>query len=167
MFCVGLDNAKTPVNIGHALRACHAYGASMLAVSGSRGIRSATDVTAAYNTIPVVRCSEIHAVIPFGCVPVAVELHPNAESLITFHHPRNAIYIFGAEDNTLGHRVLSYCKHIVYVPTAICMNLSACVNVVLYDRAAKASNPNADVAPAPGAHVQRLVSQPEQEVNRG
>ena len=139
MFAVGLDNAKNPHNIGHALRACHAYGAAMLAVSGSRAIRSATDVTAAYRRIPLIRCENIRDAIPFACVPIAVELHDRAESLITFEHPRNAIYIFGAEDHTLGDRVLSYCKHVVYVPTAICMNLSACVNVVLYDRIAKES----------------------------
>jgi hypothetical protein len=111
----------------------------MLAVSGSRGVRSATDVTSSYNRLPLVRCAQIHDVIPFGCIPVAVELHPKAVSLVNFNHPSNAIYIFGAEDNTLGERVLGYCKHVVYVPTFICMNLSACVNVVLYDRVAKAS----------------------------
>ncbi len=163
MFCVGLDNAKTPVNIGHALRACHAYGASMLAVSGSRGVRSATDVTSAYNHLPLVRCEQIHDVIPFGCVPVAVELHPKAVSLVGFQHPKNAIYIFGAEDNTLGERVLGYCKHVVYVPTSICMNLSACVNVVLYDRVAKASNATGQVAGASPAHLHPLVGRQSED----
>ncbi|GAF89366.1 unnamed protein product, partial [marine sediment metagenome] len=27
-----------------------------------------------------------------------------------------------------------WCKHTIYIPTAYCMNLSATVNVVLYDR---------------------------------
>jgi tRNA(Leu) C34 or U34 (ribose-2'-O)-methylase TrmL len=145
MFCVGLDNAKNAINVGHALRACHAYGAAMLAVSGTRDVRSPTDVSSAYKEIPLVRCGDLHSVIPFGCVPVAVELVPHAENLVTFVHPKNAIYIFGAEDNTLGSRVLAYCKHVVYVPTSICMNLSACVNVVLYDRIAKETVRNAQL----------------------
>lgn len=140
MFGVGLDNAKNAINVGHVLRACHAYGAAMLAVSGCRAVRSCTDVTSAYRHIPVLRCTDLHEYIPFGCIPVAVELRPEAESLVGFKHPDNAFYVFGAEDNTLGARVVSWCKHVVYVPTAVCMNLSACVNVVLYDRIAKAIN---------------------------
>ena len=43
----------------------------------------------------------------------------------------------GAEDATLGDRILSRCASVVYVPTRFCMNLAAAVNVVLYDRCAK------------------------------
>ena len=75
MFAIGLDNAKNPINIGHCLRAAHAYGASMLAVSG------------AMNHIPLVRTDNLHDAIPFGCVPVTVELHPRAENLVDFTPP--------------------------------------------------------------------------------
>jgi tRNA(Leu) C34 or U34 (ribose-2'-O)-methylase TrmL len=136
MFSIGLSNPKTGINVGHVLRAADAYGASMVAITGKR-VLGTTDVTKAYRRIPVLRGADLHALIPYGCVPVAVELVPEATSLVTFVHPENAFYVFGAEDNTLGQKVLSWCKHIVYVPTSICMNLSACVNVVLYDRIAK------------------------------
>jgi tRNA(Leu) C34 or U34 (ribose-2'-O)-methylase TrmL len=136
MFAIGLDHAKNPINVGHVLRAAEAFGASMVAITGNR-VRSSTDTSGAYNRIPVLRGDDLHALIPFGCVPVAVELHTRAECLTKFVHPQNAFYVFGAEDNTLGERTLSWCKHVVYVPTSICLNLSACVNVVLYDRVAK------------------------------
>jgi tRNA(Leu) C34 or U34 (ribose-2'-O)-methylase TrmL len=70
-------------------------------------------------------------------VPVAVDLIEGATSLVEFKHPERAFYIFGAEDQTLGRRVLDWCKNVVYVPTDRCMNLAATVNVVLYDRLAK------------------------------
>lgn len=136
MFAIGLSNPKSPINVGHVLRAADAYGACMVAITGKR-VTGSTDVSKAYRRIPVLRGENLHALIPFGCIPVAVEFIPTSQNLINFVHPQNAFYVFGAEDNTLGHNVLSWCKHVVYVPTNICMNLSACVNVVLYDRKAK------------------------------
>jgi tRNA(Leu) C34 or U34 (ribose-2'-O)-methylase TrmL len=136
MFAIGLSNPKTPINVGHVLRAADAYGACMVAITGKR-VTGNTDVTKAYRRIPVLRGEDLHDLIPYGCVPVAIEFIPSSVNLVEFVHPENAFYVFGAEDNTLGSKVLSWCKHTVYVPTKICMNLSACVNVVLYDRIAK------------------------------
>jgi tRNA(Leu) C34 or U34 (ribose-2'-O)-methylase TrmL len=39
----------------------------------------------------------------------------------------------------LGERVLSWCRDVVYIPTNGCLNLAACVNVVLYDRQSKSN----------------------------
>ena len=138
MFAIGLSNPKFSCNVGHVLRAADAYGATAVCVSGRRiSARAGTDVTQAYKRIPVLRGTDLRDMIPFNCVPVAIELSDKAEDLRTFEHPAHAFYIFGAEDATLGEKTLSWCKKIVYVPTRICMNLSACANVVLYDRIAK------------------------------
>ena len=87
--------------------------------------------------IPVLQVSDLHDVIPWNCVPVAVDLVPEATPLPEYEHPERAFYVFGAEDQTLGARVLGWCRDVVYVPTAGCMNLSCAVNVVLYDRMVK------------------------------
>jgi tRNA(Leu) C34 or U34 (ribose-2'-O)-methylase TrmL len=137
MFALGVHNPKFSQNIGHILRAADAYGASFVAYSGNRKATSCCDTTKAIKRIPTVFCDSLWDVIPYGLVPVAVELCDDAESLIDFIHPKNAFYFFGAEDATLGKLTLERCKHKVYVPTSICMNLSACVNVVLYDRLSK------------------------------
>ena len=73
----------------------------------------------------------------FDCIPVAVELVESAVPLPSYNHPSRAFYIFGAEDATLGQRVLSWCRDVIYVPMDGCMNLAATVNVVLYGRFAK------------------------------
>jgi hypothetical protein len=96
-----------------------------------------TDTPKAYRSIPVVLIEDLHDVIPFDCVPVGVDLVDGAQNLISYIHPKRAFYIFGAEDQTLGHRILSWCRDVIYVPTNRCMNLAASVNVVLYDRMAK------------------------------
>ena len=87
--------------------------------------------------MPVLRTEDLHDAIPYDTVPVAVDLIDGATSLKNYVHPERAFYIFGAEDATLGKRVLSWCRDTVYVPTNYCMNLAATVNVVLYDRQSK------------------------------
>lgn len=138
LFAVGLDNPKTNVNVGAVIRAVDVYGGQMVAVSGHRYSAAATDTMKGHRRIPVLHnLDDLHAVVPFDSVPVAVELIDDAISLVDYVHPKNAFYVFGAEDNTLGQRVLSWCRDVVFVPTRHCMNLAATVNVVLYDRMAK------------------------------
>lgn len=134
---IGLDNPKNAINVGSALRAAGVYGASMVAASGRRFGASPTDTMKHYRHLPLVRPDDLRDVIPFDCVPVAIDLIEGATSLVEYKHPERAFYIFGAEDATLGERTLSWCRDVVYVPTSGCMNLAATVNVVLYDRMQK------------------------------
>ena len=69
--------------------------------------------------------------------PVAVELRPDAESLVTFEHPENALYVFGPEDGGVPKPIRLLCHRFVVIPTHHCLNLAAAVNVVLYDRRLK------------------------------
>ncbi len=135
--CIGLDNPKNSINVGHALRACGIYSAAFLAVSGHRYHKAPTDAMRHHKHLPLMTVNDLRDVIPYDCVPVAVEIIEGAKPLTEYEHPERAFYVFGAEDNTLGERVLSWCRDIVYIPTAGCMNLAATVNVVLYDRMMK------------------------------
>ena len=81
-----------------------------------------------------VHTDDLHSVVPFDCVPVAVDLIEGAVPLGRYVHPERAFYVFGPEDGTLGKSITSWCRDTVYVPTKFCMNLAATVNVVLYDR---------------------------------
>lgn len=138
---IGLVNPKTRENVGSVLRAAGCYGAALVVVSGMRPDhymgRINTDTQKAYRRIPTLRVNDIFEACPYDCVPVAVELLPNARSLIDFHHPERAFYILGPEDGTLGKAITDRCKWTVQVPTTFCMNLAATANVVLYDRLAK------------------------------
>lgn len=139
---VALDNPLRSVNVGSVLRVADRFGASLVAIRGARWERVPTDTDAAYSRVPLLRLDDLRDGIPFDHVPVAVEIVDGAESLPGYVHPRNAYYVFGAEDATLGHRVLSWCRDVVRVPTRGCLNLSHAVAVVLYDRMAK-GGPNA------------------------
>jgi tRNA(Leu) C34 or U34 (ribose-2'-O)-methylase TrmL len=78
-------------------------------------------------------------VIPYDCVPVAVERRADAQPLPEYVHPDRAFYIFGPEDGSLGPDVLRWCRDLVVIPTEYSLNLAAAVNIVLYDRIAKLS----------------------------
>lgn len=137
---VALDNPKSIPNLGGAMRAAQCYGASLILIGGPRMARIAkiaTDTMKAYRHIPTMWVDDVMAHVPHDCVPVAIELVDGAKLLPAYAHPQRAFYVFGAEDGTLGKRVLDKCRDKVMVPTVGCMNLAACVNVVLYDRMAK------------------------------
>jgi len=136
---IGLDNPKTKENVGSVLRAAGCYGASMVATSGSRLSGTyKTDTQKAYRHMPYFhQVKSLFDVMPYDCVPVAVDLVDGATPLSEYQHPERAFYIFGAEDATLGKRVLDKCRDVVYIPTNFCMNLAATANVVLYDRMVK------------------------------
>jgi tRNA(Leu) C34 or U34 (ribose-2'-O)-methylase TrmL len=134
---IGLHHPKTPVNVGAVLRAAGCYGASLVATSGNRYTRAPTDTMSTYRHLPLIQCEDLHDVIPFDCVPVAIDLIEGAKPLTDYKHPERAFYVFGPEDGTLGQKVTNWCRDVVYVPTNGCMNLAATVNVILYDRLLK------------------------------
>ena len=145
---VALDNPKNNLNVGSALRAAGCFGASMVIVGGRRNSyrRAPTDTMAVHRRLPLVRVADVMGSIPFDCVPIAVDIVPGARDLPGYMHPERAYYIFGAEDATLGARVLDRCRDVIRIPSFACLNLAAAVNVILYDRAAKAASQIRSVA---------------------
>ena len=139
---IGLYHPKTRANVGGTLRAAFCFDAALVVVEGDRshfneGVGHCTNTLRSERHIPIVRTDDMHGAIPYGCVPVAVDLVDGATPLHAFQHPRNAFYVFGPEDGTLGGDILRRCRDKIMVPTRQCMNLAATVNVVLYDRLAK------------------------------
>lgn len=134
---IGLYHPKDRHNVAATLRAAEAYGSAFVAYSGKRYRTSGVDANKSVRKLPLFQTDDLFDLIPYDCTPVAIEFLKDAKPLHTFEHPKRAFYIFGPEDSTLGEPVLSKCAHVVYVPTEICMNLAATVNVVLYDRMVK------------------------------
>jgi len=136
---IALDNPKCAANVGGAMRAVGVYGAQLVVLAGPRfkRLKFASDTMKTWKHIPVVEVENVFDVLPHDCVPVAVDLLPGAAELPAYRHPERAFYVFGAEDATLGARIVNHCRDKIMVPTHRCMNLAATVNVVLYDRLAK------------------------------
>lgn len=134
---IGLVQPKWESNVGGVFRAASCYNADLICIEGKRFERQAPDTTKAWRHIPTLRADSVLDLIPYDCIPVAVELVDGAIPLPSFNHPQRAIYIFGPEDGCIPSRVLDKCPMKVIVPTTRCMNLAATVNVVLYDRMVK------------------------------
>ncbi|KXF81828.1 RNA methyltransferase [Enterovibrio coralii] len=140
---IGLDNPKSPSNVGAVLRASRCYQAGEVRYTGVRYDRAAkfyTDTQDAIDTIPLNGVASLTENLEDGVEIVCVELAVGATSLPSFEHPEKAIYIFGPEDGSIAKDIVKKAHHVVYVPTVGCMNLAATVNVVLYDRLAKSDN---------------------------
>lgn len=139
---LGLINPKTPENVGNILRAAGCFGVSGIFYTGRRfhyARQFISDTKDNHEKIPLVHCESLQSILPDNAVPVAVELAEGATPLMQFTHPQNAFYVFGPEDGSLSKEVVNWCQHVVYIPTTGCLNLSATVNVVLYDRLSKSS----------------------------
>lgn len=139
---LGIDNPKSPENMGYVLRAAGCYDAQQIFYTGQRYDRAKkffTDTKNASSKIPMEGVENLLDCVPRGAQIVAVELVEGATPLMQFSHPDNAYYLFGPEDGTLSQEILNRCDAVVYIPTIGCMNIAATVNVVLYDRLSKRS----------------------------
>lgn len=135
---IAVDGPKEVKNLGGILRAAGNYRSKLVVLGNSRiNPKHSADTMKIYRHMPLIRVDDVLDAIPFGAVPVAVDLIDGAIPLPEYTHPKRAYYIFGAEDRTLGARITDRCKDVIYVPTNRCMNLAAAVTVVLYDRMVK------------------------------
>lgn len=134
---VGLLQPKRETNVWGVVRGCWIYDVSMLAIQWSRYHNQATDTNKTFRKMPILQEINLRDVIPYDCVPVAVDLCEWAVSMIDYEHPKRAFYIFWPEDWTLGRNITDRCRDVIYIPWNFCMNLASCVNVVLYDRMSK------------------------------
>lgn len=151
MTAVVLINPKYPHNVGAAYRACAAFGAEKLYVTGSRAQWEATgkgqrlpreermrvykDKVALVRTArPFEMAFHDNELDDERLVPVAVEVSPTAEPLAFFEHPANALYVFGPEDGSVPRVARRFCHRFVILPGDHCLNLAAAVSCVLMHR---------------------------------
>ncbi len=140
--CVALDRPTDPVNVGHALRASFCFRARLMIIGGSEeGLRLgklSTDPMRTYRHVPVIKSENILDSVPYGCSLVCIELDPRATPLMEFTHPERACYVFGPENGSISDDLLERSEHKIEIPTVASLNLGMTVNIVLYDRIAKA-----------------------------
>jgi tRNA(Leu) C34 or U34 (ribose-2'-O)-methylase TrmL len=71
---------------------------------------------------------------PLGTRVVAIE--QGGDSLQTYHHPENAIYLLGAEDHGLPQRIIDRCNGCIEIPSLIpnSYNVATAGSLVMYKR---------------------------------
>ena len=147
-YCaIGLSNPKTPSNVGSVLRAGVCLGADEIFYTGvryDRAQRFNTNTTSSELTTPLTHVTSITEAAKLAnpdVKTVCVELVENATPLPDFIHPPQALYIFGPEDYNLSQDTIDESDYVVFIPVQQCLNLSATVNILLYDRMIKNSTP--------------------------
>ena len=140
--CIALDRPTDPVNVGHVMRAAFCFDARLVIIGGdTSGIRLPklhTDPMRSFRHIPVIRSKNILDAVPESTTVIAIELTDDASTLIDFKHPERACYIFGPENGSISDELLERSDHKVMIPTMASLNLGMAVNIVMYDRLAKA-----------------------------
>jgi len=148
---IGLEDPKSPDNVGSVLRAAANYRVEHVFYTGVRYSRALERRVRAMDMgrkvsrdLPISSTENLLDAAGEEMTIVCIELVENAIPLPAYQHPDNALYIFGPEDGSLSQEMIEQADDVVYIPTVGSMNLAATVNVVLYDRAAKSEQWIAD-----------------------
>lgn len=157
---VVLVEPKFPRNVGAVVRAASCYGVEQVFYTGDRvsldpeaGERLPREERMkGYDEVELIQFDKPLNAFPEGVTPVAVEVRDNSEQLHLFPHPENPVYVFGPEDGGLDKSITPLCHRFVIIPSRHCVNLSAAVYIVLYDRAVKRAMAGIEPMPALREH---------------
>ena len=138
---VALINPKYSRNVSQVVRACSCFGIEQCWFTGNRVQIELTDKTRlpreermkGYSSVDIIHFDYFFEQFP-DCTPVGVDIIEGAESIITFQHPENALYIFGPEDGSISKIARGFCHRFVFIPMRHCANLAASSYITLYDR---------------------------------
>lgn len=136
-FGIGIQNGKTPENLGVLWRTAQNMGASFIFTIGNRYAKQGCDTHNAVKSMPYYHYDTFEDFfnhLPKGARLVGVELNDRAEDLETFHHPRRCVYLLGAEDHGLSKAAMEKCHYLVRFKSEKSVNVAVAGSIVLYDR---------------------------------
>ena len=139
-FGIGIQNGKTPENLGVLWRSAQNMGASFIFTIGNRYAKQACDTHKAVGAMPYFHYETFEDFfnnLPKGAMLIGVELSENAEQLETFTHPKRCVYLLGAEDHGLSNIAIEKSHHLVKFKSELSLNVSVAGSIVMYDRQAK------------------------------
>ncbi|WP_179336801.1 RNA methyltransferase [Winogradskyella ludwigii] len=136
-FGIGIQNGKTPENLGVLWRSAQNLGASFIFTIGNRYAKQACDTHDAVASIPYFHYEsfdDFFKNIPKGARLVGVELTDKAIPLETFNHTRRCVYLLGAEDHGLSKKAIEKSHFLVKFQSQLSLNVSVAGSIVMYDR---------------------------------
>jgi len=145
-FAIGIENTKTATNVGTLWRSAYNFGAQMVFTVGKRYKNQPSDTVKAWRHIPLLHFGDWqqykeHA--PQGWENIGVEILPTSKNIKGFSHPKQAVYILGAEDCGLSQEAIAICKHIIHIPSKHCLNVSVAGSIIMFDRTIKLNGESA------------------------
>lgn len=136
-FEIGIFSPKTEMNIGTLWRSAYQLGASGIFTIGRRYKQQASDTTKAFRHIPLRNYEsfeEFYSHIPYDAMLVGVEM--GGKALSCFAHPKQAVYLLGAEDYGLPKEVIAKCRLVVSIESVntLSYNVAVAGSLVMYHR---------------------------------
>ncbi|KGL62398.1 RNA methyltransferase [Polaribacter sp. Hel1_85] len=139
-FGIGIQNGKTPENLGVLWRSAQNMGASFIFTIGNRYAKQACDTHKAIGAMPYFHYETFEDFfnnLPKGAMLVGVELDEKAVQLETFTHPKRCVYLLGAEDHGMSKIAIEKSHHLVKFKSELSLNVSVAGSIIMYDRQAK------------------------------
>ena len=136
-FGIGIQNGKTPENLGVLWRTAQNLGASFIFTIGIRYAKQACETHNAVKSMPYFHYesfNDFYNHLPKGARVVGVELTEGVEDLETFRHPRRCVYLLGAEDHGLSKKAIEKSHHLIKFKSELSVNVVVAVSIVMYDR---------------------------------
>lgn len=137
-FGIGVEGVSKAMNVGTLFRTAHAFGASFVFTVNAQVRRREAgwaDTSDAPGAVPTYHFAGIEEFrLPQDCRLVGVEIVPEAITLPSFRHPRQAAYLLGAEREGLSAAAQALCDFVVRIPTRFAVNLGVAGAIVMYDR---------------------------------
>jgi len=136
-FEIGIYNSKLVQNLGTLWRSAYQLGATGIFTIGKRYKNHPSDTLAVYKQIPLRNYTDFDHF--FSCLPedtVLVAIEQGGTPLSQFYHPKQAVYLLGAEDTGLPEEILKKCHATVSLEAATksAYNVAVAGSIVLYHR---------------------------------
>ena len=136
-FEIGIFNGKYSENVGTLWRTAYQLGASGIFTVAYRYSRQPSDTVKAYRHIPLRNFETVQDFL--GGVPedakiVCVEM--GGTPLKEFKHPKQAIYLLGAEDSGIDKDLLDVSDHVISIEAVRqeSFNVAVAGAIIMYHR---------------------------------
>ena len=135
-FGIGIYHPKTETNIGTLWRSAYNFGADFIFVIGKRYKSQCSDTTKTDRHIPLYEYEKIEDLknnLPRHCEIIYIEQSSKSTDIKTFKHPKQCIYVLGAEDNGIPESIMKDDKQ-VHIDTPMCLNVAVAGSIIMFDR---------------------------------
>lgn len=141
-FEIGIMQGTNSDNLGMLWRSANIMRANGIFTIGARySKKHQTDTMNTPLHIPLREFDDFDTFlksVPRNTKLVAVELDDRAENLISFKHPKQAMYILGSEDKGIPDEYIEKCDSILKIPFyKNSFNVAVAGSIILYDRISK------------------------------
>ena len=139
-FGIGCIGMKNSINYGTLFRTAQIMEADFIFLIGHRFKRQSSDTMKSWRHLPLFEYKDFQDFQehrPYDCKLIGIELTETATQIKEFKHPKQAIYLLGAEDNGLPKEAINSCNEIIVLPGEKSLNVSVAGSIVIYDRISK------------------------------